>query len=183
MFIPSFLKSAPQPVQVNVGSGALSAQSVISSVDLNSSIILWLGAISNGGGGFVFGPNHTYLSFADATHVQGNALSTGDGSNRSVRGLVLEFIHGFLIQNIYFNTVDLNNVNTNTHNSGLTLGSKAFVVLAGWTGNYNTPSSIIDSIEMIDLSLNIATGVVTATRGGNSGADNVRVAFFIVDPR
>src|SRR5690242_1886138 len=184
MFIPSMLKSAPQEVSVTgLTGGSTSSTTAISQVDLTAAVIINYGTRSgNSGGGFVYGPDWAYWDFSDSTHARANVLVSNGFGNITVKGLVIEFIRGFLLQNVYWNTIDMSSVTSNTLNTGLTLGSKAFIVPAGFTGDYTTLSSVDDSVMQPILSLNRGTGVVSVVRD-NTASDNLRTAFFIVDPK
>lgn len=182
-FIPSFLKSVPQLVSFSGATIAVPATQLITAVDLTVAVILATGTNGSEGGGFDNGANHNYLDFSDATHVRATTAITPTAAAVIVKGIILEFVKALLLQNVYWNTVDiLNGQVSGTVNTGLTLGPKAFLVPAGFWANYNTAASINEGAIIPAISLNVATGVVTCTRGA-ADAFQIRHSFFIVDPR
>ncbi len=181
-FIPSFLKSIPQELSFSGASVAVPAEQVITEVDLDYAVILFLGAEGAEGGGFINGANHNYLDFSDSTHVRATTAVDVSAGAHINHALVLEFVSAHMRQPVYWNTIGLGLFQTSTTlNTGLTLGDKAFLVPAGFTSDYNDAASLNEGAHIIGLSLDRGTGIVTISRSFSGAV--IHHSFFIVDPR
>lgn len=176
MFIPSIYRTPPQVI---TATGA--ADFIISAVnDINYVRLSLVGqkfAVSstNSSSGRVF-PK-------DTTHITATADSVGSFGEAKV--LIEEFIPGFFLQPFHYDTVDIAPGSlTGTKNTGLTLGPKAFIVMCGQVNGMNFAFSPIDSTQG-ELSLNVGTGVVTATvrLASDPGDGFYRAGFVVIDPR
>lgn len=173
MFIPSIYKSTPQKLNVNVN-GVVG----ISTVNKNYTRLSILG-VNQGGNDLVY----ARAALNSNSQVEVFGLSSVSFTP-SLDILIEEFLPLFYRQPFYFNTVDITDLSqSNTVNTGLTLGPKAFVVHLG--SNFSPASIAIASyIMMSRVSLNIATGVVTATRTLGDGASNtLTTGFMVIDPK
>jgi hypothetical protein len=180
-FISAFLKSTAQPLSISGATVATPKTQLITQVDLTRSIILDLGIRGAEGGGFISGRNHSYLDFSDSTHARSTVLADPSAGTVIHNCVVLEFVKFFLKQNVYWNTIDLNGVQTtNTLATGI-ISTKAFLVASGFGGDYTTPASLNDGSQLPTLSYDRATGIVTADR--ITTGCTLRCAFWIVDPR
>lgn len=109
------------------------------------------------------------------------------GSSLSFRGsfLVEEFSSFFLRQAIYYSSGDhVDGQDTITVATGLTLGSKAFVIHNGCQVITSADPQLEADETTSRVSLNVGTGVVTITRIGWFDVSGIlRTNFAVVDPR
>lgn len=167
MFIPSILKSVQSFTISFNGTSALTKDQTISAVNLNNSIIICNGFFSVDG--FT-----ARLAFTSTTNVRATRNNPDGLSNPfDVNFTVLEFYGGSLRQNVA-NFI----INSNTAH-GLTLGSKAFVVNAGWNNNYAPSLGGIGDPGDINALAGLSGANVVVERGSFVGF----LSVYLVDPR
>jgi hypothetical protein len=173
MYIPSIYKSIQH---VN-----MSAATAISAVDTNYSRLTIQGFESTDQSGAI--TQQMARVFFNST------VQIGFAGQGICNILVEEYYPAFFRQVFFFGTIAITPGNlTGTNNTGLTLGSKAYVHPLGSDDACVTALSKAVAQITATLSINTATGVVTATRyetlnvpSGDTG--DLTVGFMVIDPR
>lgn len=178
-FIPSIYRSAPQTINASFGAN------LITSVDRDYSKLGFVGLLSLNGSGVV-SPQIFGAELTTDTNVQVTGLTLAT-FNIFIR--VEEFLPLFFRQAFHHASVDITALNLDgTYNSGLTLGPKAFL---SFNGSFSTLSGSSGGLSLTEaqvnagLSLDVGTGIVTATRGQIAyDTGGVLTSFFtIIDPK
>lgn len=176
MSFVTLYKSVPQVSGIVLASAGTIT---ITAVNINYTKLTILGFGSRDGSGTV-NKDQFRITLTNSTTI------TLAGSGQA-NVLVEEFNQLLFRQAFQYGTVLITGTNaTGTANSGLTLGTKAHVVSLGFTSTIvASVGSLAEAQISATLSLNVATGVITATRSQttNIASGIVTMGYLLIDPR
>lgn len=165
------LVKAVQTVSIDLN-GTLTNTATITAVDLNNTLLFYLGQTSVGNS---TNPSlFAVLVLTNATTVTATCNSNS-GSTIPVNGLVLEFMPG-VIKSVQRGTITVNSVTSNTATVTAVNVAKAALWMLGFS--YATTS--IDFATLPKLALTNAT-TITATTGQSPAAFNVIASYQLAE--
>lgn len=179
-FIPSIYKSAPQIIPAALGSNA------ITSVDKDYSRETLMGWGTSSDFGQLVSQSQCRYKITTNTNLEVYTVGDVGAGTPNLNILIEEFLPIFFRQAFFRGELTMGPAtNTATYPTGLTLGSKAFVLHLGNSSDIAAPPLRPERAVNCNLSINRGTGVVTATRVGTAsdGAGTMSTGFLVIDPK
>jgi hypothetical protein len=180
MFIPSIYKSTPQVIAAAFGTNA------ISSVNRSYSRETLLGWGTGSDFGQLVSDSQCRYKITSNTTLEVYSVGDVSAGTPLLNILIEEYLPFFFRQAFYRNDITIADTDSNnTLNTGLSLGSKAFVLHLGNSSNIPAPPIRAERQVNCTLSLNRATGVVTASRVGDASVNGgtLTTSFLVIDPK